>query len=151
MKPKLISGLALVLMLVAMQRAWARSTDIHVTPGNLKDIPPLFKVKVQDENGVRRFHVAVDPQGAGAGTALHGVLEIYDGQKLISSCVVASGKLPSGMHGLSAALQERGVDFEFAVATNYLAASKFKMNYFQTNAPAFDGYWFYLKDFCDEK
>ena len=51
--------------------------------------------------------------------------------------------------------RDKGVVYEFEVSSKYLASSRFSFgNYAELKGrpmPAVDAYWFYLKDFAEEK
>lgn len=147
MKSKLLLCLALVLS--SGFTAFGVSTIIQVNPTNMASMP--FVIKVQDEGTSKLFDVIVDPQGVagdGHGASLSAYLEVYDGTNQISSSDIKAGKLPPAMRNIKAPLAERGVLFEFVIATNYLEHSQFNISYQLNDYPAFNGYLFKLKDFA---
>jgi hypothetical protein len=149
-KPKIILSLIAGFAFTALTQALGSSVTIPVNATNIQTMP--FLVRVEDRDGSKQFSIIADPKAAGEGMYMgEGSLAIYDGTNAVSSCSVAGHIVPSNMQGVKAPLMERGVLFEFSVATNYLASSQFCVAYYVNGHPAVNFYTFNLKDFVDAK
>jgi hypothetical protein len=102
-----------------------------------------FTVKAEKTGKKVRFQVSVESKDAPLSSFLEAHLAVYDGTNEIVSCAVE--KAQSG----------KGVVYTFEVSPKYLTKSQFTFgNMAESNGrpmPAGDFYWFYLKDFVDEK
>ena len=110
---------------------------VRVTPTSTQSI--LSVAAYDTPPGTHTFIVSASLKDQDMAPLSYGSLRVYDGVKLISSCVVEHGYEIRGR-----------VTFGFAVATNYCDSSKFSVSY-GTNYPESATYWFYLKDYCHAK
>jgi hypothetical protein len=144
MKPKLILCLALVLSgLFHPLSAQAVSMWTQLNSTNLNNQRLAFTIKAdKTENGVH-FRVTIESKSATLSKFLDAHLTVCDREKQIIECAVE--KTP----------RNKGVVYEFTVSSEFLAKSQFTFgNMAESNGqpmPAGDFYWFYLKDFTDEK
>ena len=144
MKPKLLLGLALVLSgLFQASSAHAVSMWTQLDTTNLNSQRLVFKIKTEKADDSVRFQIQIEPKSATLSPILDANLTVFDGDKKIVECSVE--KAP----------RDKGVVYEFTVSSKYLAKSQFTFgNMAESNGhpmPAGDFYWFYLKDFANEK
>ena len=147
------SVLIAVFLLAHTERdAFAFSGSIQLTTTNIQTSYSFIAVKPQDgEADTKRFRVIIVPrQGIEPGN-FYGSLRVYDGTRLVASCVVPSTKLPSKSKDVDERVRDKAVVFEFVVGRDYLAASKFSVIDQPPDVPSFMSYWFYLRDFADAK
>src|ERR1017187_4550109 len=145
MKSKIILCLALVLSgLLSTLSARAGSMWTQLNSTNLNNQRLAFSIKTEKVKDGLHFLVTVESKEATLSMFLQAYLTITSDEDQIVSCAVDKARRDKG-----------SVAYEFTVSTKYLAKSQFTFgNMAESNGhpmPAGDFYWFYLKDFSNEK
>lgn len=141
-----------VLLLAHVGRAFAFSGSIQLSATNIQTSYSFIAIKPQDgEGNTKRFRVIVVPRQGIEPAHFYGSLSVYDGAKLVASCVVPSTKLPRKSKDVAEQVRDKAVVFEFVVGRDYLVGSKFSVIDQPPDIPSFTSYWFYLRDFADAK
>jgi hypothetical protein len=142
MNPKLLPGLALVLLveLSLNLSAFASRLEVQVLPGG-SGAP--VSVQVADGDFGERFTVFYQTNETTTDEFLHAQLELSDEGNRLGSCRVEK------------MWTTNGVQFEFTVAAAHIEASKFTISeqghVLERPMPAFTNHWFYLRDFAAKK
>jgi hypothetical protein len=135
-EPGILLCLALVSTLASP--AFGESEIIQLLPGIITNTKVV--VNAEPTASGQHFTIFYKTNDPSADEFLHATLEIRDEDNQIAQCQLEK-------HWISG-----GVEFSFEVASTFLEASKFNI---AENAhsgrqpmPAFDEYWFYLRDFA---
>jgi hypothetical protein len=159
MKPKLILCLALVFSggLFLSSAYGYQGPPVQLNPANLKTNYSFILVEAMNETNEADtyFRVYVLPKNGHKPDHFTGQLQVWDGDRMIVSTGVAvatSKGLRRAPHNpyIPKPLYDKTVEFEFSVASKYVATSEF---YLSEGLPEFeaDDYLINLKDFTDEK
>ena len=154
MTHKLLLCLAAAILVGPAGRVWGSMVVISVDSTNIQSLPFVVKTHPADSGTSISFRIIADPKGPpyAADDNMHfslvgASLSVYDGSNCVSSCRIAGEKVPSNMDGVKAPLADKGVLFEFTVATNHLASVQFEIGYVSALHPAIDNYRFALPTF----
>ena len=150
MKLKLLLCLALGLIFYSEQPSRALSSSEQITTNDIQKIRAFIKIKVQDMmDGGKKFKVIVTPYDGKKRENIFGCLDVFQNGKLVVRCNVNSRKLAAQEKEVDDSVKDRTLVFEFTVAQDHLADSRFAVNQSYPEASTFDEHWFYLKDFAD--
>ena len=159
MKPKIILGLAAVVLLNSACRVLGSMVILSVDSTNIQTMPFVVKSERADYGKSIQFKIIADPKGPpyAPDDSMHFILggaslSVYESANfitshLISSCSVSGEKVPSYMQDVKPPLAAKGVLFEFKVGTNHLDSVEFEIGYGSTVHPAVDQYRFALQTF----
>lgn len=128
------------------------STTVQLNRTNIiQDLSFLQIHSTNESLGTIRFRVIVVPEHGILPTQFVGGLEVYDSSSnLVVSCwPISTEKLPVKSKEVAAEYSGKCVVFDFRVAPAVLRFSRFFVSNVDSNGPAVDSYWFYLKDFVD--
>jgi len=151
----LFAILVSLLLLTSGYTANALSSVIQLTRTNHPKYYSFLSIKTKDQNGTNGnltlFRVIVTPPSGVKPENVSGQLSACRDGKLIVSCDVLSRKLERNSQDVDASVKDRSVALEFSISSDCIASSKFAVNLWEPDGPAFSNYWFYLKDFVDAK
>lgn len=135
--------------LIVVGQAQAERTSTQLTPATVKDQPLSFTIKCEQFKDKKkgeclRFHVTAKAKEGNAALAPRRatVLEVFDGEAVVSSCSVQSVEADGEL------------SYSFLVAAKYAEKSTFLFGEVldtPNGFPAGRYYWFYLKDFVESK
>jgi hypothetical protein len=121
----------------------AASIWTQLEPHNIDRQRLSFTINADKVGANVHFQVSVESKGEPLSSFLQAYLEVLDGTNRIVGCSVEKTQ------------RDKGAVYEFEVSSKYLAQSRFTFgNMAASNGrpmPAGDLYWFYLKDFSDQK